>query len=473
MLVSYVKVHGKRDSHMDIHTIGKTQETHYQIAALEGFLSDKNVQTRTVVITSDVTFVVSFYYYFYDPHSAPFTSSVLYPVGPESAHYFVLTSTAACSDIPTVENYTASNPIVSNANCLCQTFLLVVAVGIGEVTHVRFEFPPGTAFYFNAGDIEENGFPSQCTSSVQMMQAKPVSEGDTIFHTAPYNLPPPNGVTSLENYRVVALHDDTEVTISSSEGVELGKIVLNRAGEVREFSVPNTELYVIKSNLPVLVYRLSFAAPNKNTNLNDVIMPCLSTPFSLTHSLKNNVGHFFAAMNLDYIHLVVRIYLKYSKSSDLTGLRINDLPYNQSSYNPKEFSGPGVIMLRLDVSGLESIRIWKEGENGTMIPGALYAGHACAGVKGFSGFCSDLEARHSTKLRLSPPVDIADLVRRNFHETATPIVQYGFDVTEQPISPTTESPQSQNETERNLASLPNVTVSPQSSATNAPTNQYI
>ncbi|GFR61270.1 hypothetical protein ElyMa_005429400 [Elysia marginata] len=86
--------------------------------------------------------------------------------------------------------------------------------------------------------------------------------------------------------------------------------------------------------------------------------------------------------------------------SDRPRLRINDLPYNQSSYNPKEFSGPEVIMLRLDVSGLESIRIWKEGENGTMMPGALYAGHACAGIKGFSGFCSDLEARHSTKLRL-------------------------------------------------------------------------
>ncbi|GFR61247.1 hypothetical protein ElyMa_005429200, partial [Elysia marginata] len=139
-------------------------------------------------------------------------------------------------------------------------------------------------------------------------------------------------------------------------------------------------------------------------------------------------------------------------------LRINDLPYNQSSYNPKEFSGPEVIMLRLDVSGLESIRIWKEGENGTMMPGALYAGHACAGIKGFSGFCSDLEARHSTKLRLSPPVDIADLVRRNFHETATPIVQYGFDVTEPPTSPTTESPQSQNKTESKRPKTPTRTL---------------
>ncbi|GFR61277.1 hypothetical protein ElyMa_005429700 [Elysia marginata] len=156
MLVSYVKVNGKRDSAMNIRTIGKTRAIHYQIAGPGDFLSDKNVQTRTVVITSDATFVVSFcYYYFPDPHgAAPFTSSVLYPVGPESAHYFVLTSTAACSDIPAVENYTASNPIVSNTNCLCQTFLLVVAVGIGEVTHVSFEFPPGTAFSFNAGDIE-------------------------------------------------------------------------------------------------------------------------------------------------------------------------------------------------------------------------------------------------------------------------------------------------------------------------------
>ena len=46
-----------------------------------------------------------------------------------------------------------------------------------------------------------------------MMQAKPVSEGQSLHYTAPYELPPPDGFTSLENYRVVALEENTVVTV--------------------------------------------------------------------------------------------------------------------------------------------------------------------------------------------------------------------------------------------------------------------
>ena len=97
------------------------------------------------------------------------------------------------------------------------------------------------------------------------------------------------------------------IKLTPSQGRELEQISFARVGEIREFSLPNTDLYVIESSSPVLVYRLSFAAPNQTTGINDVITPCLDSVFSKT-SLRNSAGYLFSRDDLDYKHLVIREY---------------------------------------------------------------------------------------------------------------------------------------------------------------------
>ena len=133
----------------------KTSAFNYKLSDLENFLTESGVGIAAIVITSDSVFVVSFTYAFPGQIQDLFTSSILYPLGPHSSHYFVVTSTAACKTLPVTGISASSNPIVWNPNCTCETFLLVMAVEtILNVTYVEFEFPQDTKLTFQHGGIE-------------------------------------------------------------------------------------------------------------------------------------------------------------------------------------------------------------------------------------------------------------------------------------------------------------------------------
>ncbi|RUS85370.1 hypothetical protein EGW08_006855 [Elysia chlorotica] len=621
---------------MTTYIIGKYDIVTYNLSSDDDFLSEPGVGTSSIVITSDIAFVVSYVYAIRSSRRAPdlFTSSILYPLGPASAHFFIVTSTTACRAIPGVGIPQAVNPILSNADCRCETFLLVVALEFNETTYVKFKFRSGVSFRFKAGDAEVedprvmriplaqyesafiiseydlsgtfieashdvavfNGYtvkvtnvynpylgedmaseslclgvdastlrlpaglqdqfqicthgnhgnrqldrywqpqgsaldglipcpgydskaltlegelgeetdwvlcpgkadlpdadyaphlrtrkhgasprrragttsgslrfesetnkdppkndgsgscrpslqmmqtrpvtegdtthltapfelapPSgvtslenyrvvaladntritkndgsgSCRPSLQMMQTRPVTEGDTTHLTAPFELAPPSGVTSLENYRVVALADNTRITVNPSEGDEAGEIILQRAGEIREFSIPNTDYYVIESNHPVLVYRLSFAAPNEKTRINDDITLCLAPTFSI-YSVKYRIEHVFHRADLDYVHLVIREYSNGYNRWVSSDLQINGLPYYDNSFKTSAMHAPGGFLIRADLTGAQLIKLAREVEYSLL----EVSGHVCAGRAGVSGFCTDMEPRHRTSERL-------------------------------------------------------------------------
>ena len=143
------------ESDMVILKLQEAQASVYRVLEVEYLLREPGVETAAIVLTSDSTFVVSFTYAFPYQGQDLFTSSILYPVGPASSHYFIVTSTGACQALPVTGNPEAGNPIVSSPHCICETFLLVIAVETRlDVTDIKIEFPPDSNLTFELDDIE-------------------------------------------------------------------------------------------------------------------------------------------------------------------------------------------------------------------------------------------------------------------------------------------------------------------------------
>ena len=154
MLVEY-RSNSSHLSTMMTFNIGGGHVFNRTLSDVEDFMSESGVGTAAMVITSDRTFVVSYSYAFPDRSQDLFTGSILYPLGPYSSHYFVVTSTGACEALPVTEISATSNPILSNSDCRCESFLLVVAVeAIDLINNVSFKFPMDTKFTFKHSCIE-------------------------------------------------------------------------------------------------------------------------------------------------------------------------------------------------------------------------------------------------------------------------------------------------------------------------------
>ncbi|GFO30091.1 sushi, von Willebrand factor type a, egf and pentraxin domain-containing protein 1 [Plakobranchus ocellatus] len=369
----------------------------------EDFVSDSGLGYYTTVLTSDMLFVVSFTYTFPQQNKDLFTSSILYALGPASTQFFVVTSTSACEDLATVENFKGVNPLSSNPNCSCETYLLLVAVEKSVETDVTFEFPPGTKFTFATSDFEVSD-PTLLKITLQQYQ--------TVFIRSESDL----SGTFIDGSQNMVVFTGYSIKVESPSGTEIGEIYLPQAGDIREFSLPNTELFIIESNLSVLVYRLSFAAPDASTGLNTVILPCLAPIFS-KFSITNVVEHVLSRPDLDYMHLVVK-----EEIDPKSDLEINGMVYNSSRFSHKVFQAPTMTAVRLNVTGLSTIQVSR-----TSGKGVRAAAIVCAGKTGASGYCTDAESRHFFTGRRRSSVNPALLSSRDFHVHPISPVQFGFD----------------------------------------------
>ena len=87
-------------------------------------------------------------------------------------------------------------------------------------------------------------------------------------------------------------------------------------------------------------------------------------------------------------------------------LEMNGELYSASPFSAKEFTVPGASVLRLNVTGLDSIRVTRADDSTS---DAQAAAVVCAGRTGASGYCTDLEPLHSTDIR-SVKIDVSRVV---------------------------------------------------------------